>query len=96
MSGENKIVERVAATCHTQWSSWMKYLFSKCDRHPTGEYTIPKWAVDRWNRQLATEYKDLPPEEQETHSPNDRKRINRVREIRFLVVYTIKYECKNR
>jgi len=75
MSEKNKIVERVAATCHTQWSSWMKYLFSKCDRHPTGEYTIPKWAVDRWNRQLATEYKDLPPEEQESDKKEARKYI---------------------
>lgn len=51
--------EQLAKLCHQQWSNWMKYLFNNCERNKSSEMVIPKWAVDRWKRQMNTEYEDL-------------------------------------
>ena len=56
--------ENIADKCHEQWSGWMEYLFSKCEYNQnTGEFIIPKWAVERWTQQMNTDYKDLTEEE---------------------------------
>ena len=56
--------EKLADLCHRQWSGWMEYLFGKCAFNPNdGTATLPKWAVDRWQRQLSTEYAHLSEEE---------------------------------
>lgn len=55
--------ERLAEFAHKQWSNWMDYVFSKCTINEDGTATIPKWAVERWKRQINTEYVDLPEEE---------------------------------
>lgn len=60
------LIERLAAHAHEQWSGWMRYLFSKSTENPDGTVTIPKWAVDRWRRQVATAYHDLPEQEKES------------------------------
>lgn len=66
---EKNIREKLADQCHNQWSGWMEYLFSKCfsergqfDRE-TGNLIIPKWAVERWMRQMKTPYNELTEEE---------------------------------
>lgn len=69
--------ERLAELCHAQWSGWMEYLFSKCVNpiEPnTGTVVIPKWAVERWRRQIATPYADLAEEEKDS----DRKEADRI------------------
>ena len=58
--------ETLASLCHTQWSGWMIHLFSKCQSNPDGTVTMPKWAVERWMRQMTTEYANLSAEEKET------------------------------
>ena len=56
--------EELAAYAHDAWSGWMDYLFSKC---VTNEgivgIVMPLDCVDRWKRQAATPYADLPEEE---------------------------------
>lgn len=79
--------EKLASYAHKQWSGWMEYLFSKCYtvyleptlQEPDGEahLVIPKWAVDRWKRQMQTPYNDLPEEEKES----DRKEADGMIEI---------------
>jgi hypothetical protein len=51
----------------------MEYLFSKSIPYKPGEVQnyegaliIPKWAVDRWQRQMSTSYTDLSEEEKES------------------------------
>ena len=58
--------EKLADLAHDQWSGWMQYLFEKSIFNKDGTITIPKWAVDRWTRQMQTDYKDLPEEEKES------------------------------
>lgn len=51
--------EELASLCHTQWAEWMKYLFSKGSFQADGTWVMPKWAVERWQRQMNTSYLDL-------------------------------------
>lgn len=78
------IKEKLARYIHDEnWSGWMEYLFSKCtplrgqyDKE-TGDLVIPKWAVDRWTKQMNTKYEDLSEKEKES----DRKEADRILEI---------------
>ena len=63
----------IAELCHKQWSEWMKYVFGCCPYREDGTVAIPKWAVDRWKRQMETNYEDLPLEEKES----DRKEADK-------------------
>lgn len=71
--------EMLAELCHDQWSGWMKHLHSNC--YPergqfdidTGNMIIPEWAIERWKRQMKTEYKDL----SEPEKNSDRKEADK-------------------
>ena len=63
---ESEALERVAAFCHSQWSGWMKYLFSKSSFPQGGGCLIPEWATERWLRQMKTDYMDLSDQEKES------------------------------
>lgn len=54
--------EKLAEFVHQQWSEWMKYMFSKCGTNNT----IPDGYVERWKRQMNTEYINLSEEEKES------------------------------
>ena len=58
--------EQLADLCHEQWSGWMKYLFSKGTFNEDGSWTMPAWAVERWQRQIATCYFNLSEDEKES------------------------------
>jgi hypothetical protein len=58
--------EALAAYAHEAWSGWMLYLFSKCDTDEDGGMRMPKWAVERWSRQMDTEYDRLSEQEKES------------------------------
>jgi len=63
----------LAELCHSQWSGWMEYLFSKGTFNEDGTWTMPAWAVERWMRQMNTPYAELSEEEQES----DRKEADK-------------------
>lgn len=65
--------EDLANLAHEQWSGWMKYLFEKSTKNEDGTVTIPKWAVERWERQINTPYGGLSEEEQNS----DRNEANK-------------------
>ncbi len=56
--------ERLAELCHSQWSGWVEYQFSKGVFNDDGSWTMPAWAVSRWTRQINTPYAELPKDEQ--------------------------------
>lgn len=56
---KKEVRENLAELCHSQWSGWMKYLFSKGTFNVDGTWTMPKWAVKRWTKQMNTKYNEL-------------------------------------
>lgn len=58
--------ELLAKYAHNQWSGWMKYLFSKGEINIDGTWTMPKWAVERWQRQMNTKYENLSEQEKKS------------------------------
>lgn len=50
---------------HTRWAKWQRYLHSLCVKNPDGSLTIPKERVERWERQINTQYSELPENEKE-------------------------------
>jgi hypothetical protein len=69
-------LEPLSKFCHDSWSGWMRYLFSKTHLSHDGDAIIPKEFVDRWNRQMNTEYEDLPENEKESDRKEARKIID--------------------
>lgn len=69
--------EELAELCHEQWSNWMRYLFSKGTIHEDGTWTMPQWAVERWQHQMATDYEHLSEDEQNS----DRVEANKFLEV---------------
>ncbi len=58
--------ESLANLCHEQWSGWMEYLFSKGVFNNDGTWTMPSWAVERWQHQMKTAYSKLSESEQDS------------------------------
>lgn len=69
--------EKLAAYAHEAWAGWMRYLFTKAPVNSDGTWTMPDWAVTRWQRQMNTPYADLPESEKES----DRKEADAIMAI---------------
>lgn len=92
-----RCLEELADYAHDAWSRWMKHLFGKCilknvDNFAELKMMIPKEFVDRWQRQLTTDYKNLPEPEKES----DRKEARKMLEIitRHIKPYPTEEEIK--
>jgi hypothetical protein len=73
----NRLQEKLADLCHSQWAGWMEYLFSQGTFNIDGTWTMPKWAVQRWTRQMKTKYQQL----SETEKNSDKKEANKFLKI---------------
>ncbi len=73
---ESRLIEELAEYAHNAWAGWMQYLFSKCERRTDKTYLVPLWAVDRWWRQMQTDYSDLPDNEKESDRVEARKMLS--------------------
>ena len=69
--------EKLAEYVHNAWSDWMRYLFSLSKTNTDASVTIPRKLVNRWQRQMTTEYKDLIEIEKES----DRKEAQKILDI---------------
>ena len=69
--------EALADYAHKAWSGWMAYLFEKSTLNSDSTVTIPKWAVERWGRQVETPYVELPSNEKDS----DRSEADKMIEI---------------
>ncbi len=58
--------ELVATEAHNIWCIWINYMMSDAKFNPDGSLTIPAKTIDRWNRQIKTNYKDLPEDEKKS------------------------------
>jgi hypothetical protein len=71
--GGIQLREQLAAIEHQRWADWQSYLHSCCRRNDDGSLTIPAELVNRWDRQIATPYADLP----EQSKDSDREQVDR-------------------
>lgn len=69
--------EELANYAHDAWAGWMQYLFSKAELNHDGSWTMPKWAVERWQKQMDTAYIELSEEEKES----DRVEADKILEV---------------
>ena len=56
--------DQFATMEHERWAHWQSYLHSKCVRQSDGSLVIPAALVERWERQIHTEFDELSKEEQ--------------------------------
>lgn len=63
---DHHLYDKLAVLAHEMWSGWMEYLFASSQTQPDGTVVIPKPLVDRWLRQMNTEFASLPEEEQDS------------------------------
>lgn len=73
------VIEMLAEYAHNAWTGWMRYIFSKGKINDKGELVIPKWAVDRWARQMNTPYEELANEEKKL----DRAEADQILQIAY-------------
>ncbi len=67
------LVERLAAIEHERWSHWQRYMHGKATKQEDGSLLSPADLVERWEKQIATDYADLPADEQES----DKEQVER-------------------
>ena len=73
------VIEDMADQEHDSWSRWMEHLFKKSKKNDDGTVTIPKDKVQRWERQMKTDYEDLSNKEKESDRKEVRKFIKIVK-----------------
>ncbi|RDJ05076.1 hypothetical protein [Rhizobium grahamii] len=62
----DELVEELAAIEHERWAHWQQYMHSEAERQPDGSLLIPAALVERWERQIKTDYDQLPEDERES------------------------------
>lgn len=70
------VLERMAAQAHASWSGWMEHLFKLSVRNADGTVTIPANLVERWERQIATDYADLSKREKDSDRTEARRMLD--------------------
>jgi hypothetical protein len=63
---EKELFEKLADIEHQRWSSWQKYLHSKCIKNENGDLTIPCDYVNHLEKQINTPYCDLSEKEKDS------------------------------
>ena len=71
----------LAKYAHDSWSGWMRYLFDNSRKNNGGSVTIPKDFVSRWERQMNTDFFDLPKDEQKSDYQEADKILSLIRLI---------------
>ena len=66
--------EPLAKLCHSQWSGWMKHLFSKSSYPDPRGAVIPGNLTERWMLQMNTPYAEL----SEAEKDSDRAEADRI------------------
>lgn len=70
----SSLIEPLADAQHAIWAHWMRWQFSTCTPNADGSLTIPPEKVERWQRQLATDYAAL----SESEKNSDREQARKV------------------
>lgn len=84
MKKDKDLIELLSKKEHDRWAKWQKHVHSCCTSNEDGSLTIPKEKVDRWERQIKTDYDNLSEQEKDS----DRRQV-------LETLKTIKYYHKN-
>ena len=71
------LIEKLSDYEHDRWSRWQMHVFNVSSKNADGSVTIPKYYVDRWQKQINTLCKDLT----ESEKDSDRKEAIRIMDI---------------
>lgn len=75
LDADNTILrESLSAIQHDIWAHWMRYVFKICETSEDGSVTIPTELVERWKRQVDTNYENLTEKEKDS----DREQADKV------------------
>lgn len=75
----SELYEKLAAIEHERWADWQQYVFDQCrpvtydNNGDQLHLVIPQELVERWGRQINTDYADLSEEEKQS----DRDQVDR-------------------
>lgn len=58
------MLKALAAIQHAIWSHWMRYMFTCGTFNVDGSWTMPAAKVERWKRQMETDFEALTEKEQ--------------------------------
>lgn len=67
------IFEQLALIEHDRWSHWQRYMHSRSIRQADGSLLIPSELVERWERQMTTDYAHLTEKEKD----GDREQVQK-------------------
>ena len=62
---EDDLFEKLAAIEHQRWADWQRYVHGQSTKQQNGSLLIPFDLVERWTRQINTDYADLSEAEKE-------------------------------
>jgi hypothetical protein len=68
-----RLMEQLSTIEHERWSHWQRYLHSRGVRQPDGSLLLPADLVDRWEKQMNTDYNGLSNGEKESDREQVRK-----------------------
>lgn len=71
--------ENLSSYAHEAWSGWMVYMFAKSVYNEDGSITIPPELVERWTRQMNTDYANLPEGEKQSDRDEADKMLDIIR-----------------
>ncbi len=77
MSKERPVIEHLAELEHKRWANWQRRVHRLCGE----SRTIPAELWERWERQIATPYEELPEDEKESDREEARKTIALLNDI---------------
>lgn len=74
---DSELREKLAEIEHERWSDWVRHMFTKGVRNSDGSFTIDVDSVAQWERQMDTDYADLP----ESEKRGDRQQVSRYQDL---------------
>lgn len=71
----SELIEVLAKVEHDRWAAWMNHQFNQGKFNEDGTWTMPKWAVRRWQGQAVEPYETLTEDEKESDRREVRKTL---------------------
>lgn len=90
MEKDKNLIELLAKHEHDRWVKWQEYMFSCCQKNDDGSFVIPKDKVERWQRQIKTDYDNLSEKEKNSDRNQAKEIVDIIRNFHFLCTDVLK------